>query len=146
MVMALSDCAITERQTKDRPLTTPQTQPNDELNLTTSDARIQELLERMNEIADLGAMNALLAWDQNTALPDGAGEVRGAQMATLQGILHERQTAARIGELLGELESVVAKAPYSDADRGLVRETRRGYDQATKASGLAALAALITGE
>jgi carboxypeptidase Taq len=113
-------------------VTTPHSQPNDELNLTTSDARIQELLERMNEIADLGAMNALLAWDQNTALPNGAGEVRGAQMATLQGVLHERQTAARIGELLGELEPVVAKAPYTDADRGLVRETRRGYDQATK--------------
>ncbi|HEX5441877.1 MAG TPA: hypothetical protein VFW76_13395, partial [Ktedonobacterales bacterium] len=116
-------------------MTTPQsqqTQPNDELNLTTSDARIQELLERMNEIADLGAMNALLAWDQNTALPDGAGEVRGAQLATIEGVLHERQTAARIGELLGELESVVASAPYTDADRGLVRETRRSYDQATK--------------
>jgi carboxypeptidase Taq len=113
-------------------VTTPQAHPNDELNQTTSDTRIQELLERMNEIADLGAMNALLAWDQNTALPDGAGEVRGAQMATLEGVLHERQTAPRIGELLGELESVVANAPYTDADRGLVRETRRSYDQATK--------------
>lgn len=107
-------------------------QANDALNFTTSDARIQELLERMNEIADLGAINALLAWDQNTALPDGAGEARGAQMATYQGVIHERQTAPRIGELLGELESAVAKAPYTDADRGLVRQSRREYDQATK--------------
>jgi carboxypeptidase Taq len=113
-------------------VTTPQSQPNDELTLTTSDVRIQELLERTSELADLGAMNALLEWDQNTALPDGAGEVRGAQLATLQGVLHERQTAARIGELLGELEPVVATAPYTDADRGLVRETRRGYDHAMK--------------
>lgn len=113
-------------------MTTPQSQPNDELNLTTSDTRIQELLERMSEIADLGAMNALLEWDQNTALPDGAGEIRGAQLATLQGILHERQTATRIGELLGELESVVAQPPYTDADRGLMRETRRAHDHATK--------------
>ena len=119
-------------------MTTPQSQPNqpnDELNLTTSDARIQELLEHMHEVADLGAIGALLGWDQNTALPDGAGEVRGAQMASFEGIVHERMTAARIGELLGELEMVVAQAPYSDADRGLVRQTRREYDQATKLPG-----------
>ena len=115
-------------------MTTPQPQPNDndQLNLTTSDARIQELLERMQAIADLGAIGALVSWDQNTALPDGAGEVRGAQQATFQGVIHERMTAPRIGELLGELEPVVANAPYTDADRGLVRETRREYDQATK--------------
>jgi carboxypeptidase Taq len=113
-------------------VSTAQARPNDELNFTTSDARVQELLERVREIGDLGAMNALLEWDQNTALPDGAGEVRGAQSATLQGVLHERQTAARLGELLGELEPVVEKAPYTDADRGLVRQTRRQYDHATK--------------
>ena len=90
-------------------MTTPQSQPNqpnqpnDGLNLTTSDERIQELLERMHEVADLSAIGALLGWDQNTALPDGAGEIRGAQMASFQGIIHERMTAARIGELLGEL-------------------------------------------
>jgi carboxypeptidase Taq len=116
-------------------VTTPpsqQSQPKDALNLTTSDARIQELLERLHEIADLGAINALVEWDQNTALPDGAGEVRGAQSAALQGVLHERQTNKRIGELLGELESVVAKAPYSDADRSLIRQAWRDYDHATK--------------
>ncbi|HEX6544045.1 MAG TPA: carboxypeptidase M32, partial [Ktedonobacterales bacterium] len=113
-------------------MTTPQSQPNGELTFTTSDARIQDLLERMREVADLGAIGALLSWDQNTELPEGAGEVRGAQMATFQGILHERMIATRIGELLGELESVVANAPYTDADRGLVRQTRREYDHATK--------------
>ena len=46
-------------------MTTPQSQPNDndQLNLTTSDARIQELLERMQAIADLGAIGALVSWD-----------------------------------------------------------------------------------
>ncbi len=134
---SLCDRAAT-KQHEGSTVTTPQSQPNqpnDELNLTTSDARIQELLERMHEVADLGAIGALLGWDQNTALPDGAGEMRGAQMASFQGIVHERMTAARIGELLGELESVVAQAPYTDSDRGLVRQTRREYDQATKLPG-----------
>lgn len=57
---------------------------------TRSDARVSELLDRMHEIADLSALGALAEWDQNTEMPEGAGEVRGDQMATLQGVLHER--------------------------------------------------------
>jgi carboxypeptidase Taq len=99
---------------------------------TRSDARIAELLTLQNELADLGALGALAAWDQNTILPDGAGEVRGMQMATLQGLVHERRTNPRLGALLGELESAVAEAPFTDADRALVREAKRAYDQSTK--------------
>src|SRR5690349_11891466 len=60
------------------------------VDFTHSDARIQELLERMHEITDLSALEALAEWDQNTAMPDGAGEIRGTQMATLHGLVHER--------------------------------------------------------
>ena len=59
-------------------------------NFTRSNAHIAELLERMHQIADLSALGALAEWDQNTDLPDGAGEIRGDQLATLQGVLHER--------------------------------------------------------
>jgi carboxypeptidase Taq len=86
----------------------------------------------MHELADLGALGALAAWDQNTALPDGAGEVRGQQLATLQGVLHDRATDPRLGALLDGLAEPVASATFSDADRGLVREAKRTYDHATK--------------
>ena len=99
---------------------------------TTSDQRISELLELMRAIGDLSALGALAGWDQNTALPDGAGEVRGMQLATLQGVLHDHMTNPHIGTLLAELEGPVAKAPFTDADRGLVREAKRSYDHATK--------------
>ena len=99
---------------------------------THSDARIQQLLERTHEIADLSALVALAGWDQNTALPEGAGEVRGHQLASIQGVLHDRWTAAQLGSLLDELEKVVEQPTYTDADRGLVRQTRRAYDNATK--------------
>src|SRR5579884_2815745 len=79
---------------------------------TRSDAHIQALLERMHAISDLGALAALAEWDQQTALPEGAGEVRG--------------------RLLDELEKVVGQSSYTDADRGLVRVARREYTQATK--------------
>jgi carboxypeptidase Taq len=99
---------------------------------TSSDEHIGELLGHMHEIADLSALDALSGWDQNTAMPEGGSEMRGAQQATLQGVLHERWTAPRLGSLLDELGEKVQQAPYTDADRGLVRQGRRGYDRATK--------------
>src|SRR6266852_112419 len=99
---------------------------------THSDAHISELLDRMHEIADLSALGSLSGWDQNTAMPEGGSEVRGAQQATLYGILHERWTAPRLGSLLDELGEKVEQASYTDADRGLVRQARREYDHATK--------------
>ena len=99
---------------------------------TRSDAHIQALLERMHAISDLGALAALAEWDQQTALPEGAGEVRGHQLATILGALHERWTDAQLGRLLDELEKVVGQSSYTDADRGLVRVARREYTQATK--------------
>jgi carboxypeptidase Taq len=105
---------------------------NSALTFTTGDSRIAELLDRMHEIADLGALGALAGWDQNTALPDGAGEIRGMQLATLQGILHDKETDARLGTVLDELAAPVQQASFTDADRGLVREAKRSYDHATK--------------
>src|SRR5205085_9877062 len=53
-------------------------------------------------------------------------------LATLQGVIHERWTAQRLGNLLNELSDVVNRSDYTDADRGLVREAQRNYDRATK--------------
>jgi carboxypeptidase Taq len=86
----------------------------------------------MRVISDLSALAALAEWDQNTALPDGAAEVRGMQIATLQGTIHERWTDQYLGALIAELEPKVQTAAYTDADRGLVRQARREYDHATK--------------
>jgi carboxypeptidase Taq len=99
---------------------------------TRGDTRIAELLDRMHEIADLSALGALAEWDQNTDMPEGAGQVRGDQMATLQGVLHERWTAERLGQLLDELDHPSAQEHLTDADKGLIREARRGYDRSTK--------------
>lgn len=99
---------------------------------THDNASIAELLKHMHEIADLSALGALAEWDQNTDMPEGAGEIRGDQMATLQGVLHERWTTERLGHLLSKLEQPGEQANLSDADKGLVREARRAYDRSTK--------------
>jgi len=99
---------------------------------THSDARIKELLDYMHEIADLEALTELIDWDQNTAMPKGAAQVRGAQMATLKGVLHERWTSPQLGNLIRKLGKEVKQASFTDTDRGLVREALRGYEHATK--------------
>ncbi|MBO0783205.1 MAG: carboxypeptidase M32 [Ktedonobacteraceae bacterium] len=107
------------------------TEQND-INFTQSDQRINELLHALREIADLEALQALTDWDQQTGMPAGAGEVRSYQAATLQGLIHERWTSPRLGKLLTELESVIEQSPFTNADRGLVRQARRVYDRSTK--------------
>ena len=99
---------------------------------TNGDTDITELLEYMHEIEDLKALGSLAEWDQNTEMPEGAGEVRGYQSATLQGVLHERWTNQHLGSLLNKLNAVINRSGYTDADRGLVREAQRNYDRSTK--------------
>jgi carboxypeptidase Taq len=99
---------------------------------TSGDAGIAELLDYMHEIEDLKALGSLAEWDQNTEMPEGAGDVRGHQMGTLQGVLHERWTTQRLGTLLNALSNVINRSDYTDADRGLVREAQRNYDRAKK--------------
>ncbi len=97
-----------------------------------SDERIRELLKYANVISDLEAFSSLAGWDQQTGMPEGAAEGRAHQMATMQGLIHERNVDPRLGELLSQLEDVVKQPEYSDMDRGLVYHMRRNYDQATK--------------
>lgn len=113
-------------------MSTPAAESNIALTFTDSDTRISELLDAMHEIADLSALGSLAGWDQNTALPEGAGEIRGQQLATLEGVLHDRITAPRIGTLVAELAREIDAETFTDADRGLVRHARRAYDHATK--------------
>jgi carboxypeptidase Taq len=102
------------------------------VNFTTSDPTISQLLTRLHEISDLQALDALAGWDQQTAMPPGASEVRMHQVATLQGLIHERSTAPEIGILLDQLAEKVQQPPFTDADRGLYSQVKRDYDQATK--------------
>ncbi len=99
---------------------------------THSDAQISELLEHVREISAIGELGALTGWDQNTIMPEGASEVRGAQMAVVQGLLHERWTNPKLGSLLSALEEVVQGQTFTDADRGLVREAARNHKKYAK--------------
>lgn len=99
---------------------------------TQGDSGLDQLLERMNTVTALGALGSLAAWDMNTILPEGAGEVRGAQMAVMQGIIHDKWVDPELAKLIQEQASVVQQPSHTDADRGLVRVALRDYEQSTK--------------
>jgi carboxypeptidase Taq len=89
----------------------------------------EELMQRVREEAMLASIEALLEWDEETRMPSGAVEGRSEQLAMVAGLLHERGTDPRLGELLDELEgSPLLEDPASPAAVN-VRELRRDYDR-----------------
>ena len=58
-----------------------------------------ELMGMVRDEATLASIEALLEWDEETSMPAGAVEGRSEQLALLAGLLHERGTDPRLGEL-----------------------------------------------
>lgn len=85
-------------------------------------------LSLSREAGILGSVEALLDWDSETVMPPGGLATRAEQIAYIAGLAHERRTNPRIGELLAKLEGETLD-PIAQTN---VRETRRGYDRATK--------------
>lgn len=89
-----------------------------------------DLARELREVATLASSIAVLGWDQETMMPADGADLRAAQLALLSGIVHERRTSARIGELIAECEGDPALAG-SDRISANLREIRREFDRAT---------------
>jgi carboxypeptidase Taq len=89
---------------------------------------LTELKEAYGEIADLSRAAAVLSWDQQTYMPPRGFAARGQQLATLSGLMHERLTSPRLGDLL---ESARAAARNAD-DAALLRELAFQRDRSTR--------------
>ncbi len=97
--------------------------------------KIEELMRRLNRIVDLGHASAILEWDQETYIPDGAHESRAKQISTLRTIAHEEATSGGLGELLSDLSNNLAGAVVDDKRaEALVRVAIRDFEKATKLS------------
>lgn len=96
------------------------------------EAQLEYLRSLLARVHDLNSAAAVLEWDQETYMPDGATEARAHQVATLRRLAHEYFTADEIGRLLEELEPEVAGLDAGTTEASLVRVTRRDYDLARK--------------
>ena len=94
--------------------------------------RFDELKTLLARVADLNAAAAVLEWDQETYMPDGAAEARGHQIATLRKLAHEFFTTDEVGTLLEALAPATQALDPVSTEASLVRVARRDYEKALK--------------
>jgi carboxypeptidase Taq len=98
----------------------------------TMQKKLKELKKRLQEVEALGAVNAVLGWDQTTYMPPGGAPARGRQMAIVSRLTHEKLTDPEVGHLLDALESDIDELPADSDDAALIRVVRRDFEKATR--------------
>ncbi|MCK4302295.1 MAG: carboxypeptidase M32, partial [candidate division Zixibacteria bacterium] len=91
-----------------------------------------ELVSRLREVALLSSCSSVLRWDERTYMPRGGGVLRADQLAMISGLMHEKFTDPRIGELLSILEQSDLVGDEDSPEAANIRETRHDYDRYTK--------------
>ncbi len=94
--------------------------------------RLDELKTLLGQVQDLNAAAAVLEWDQETYMPDGAAGARAYQVATLRKLAHEFFTADEVGTLLEALAPATQALDPVSTEASLVRVARRDYEKALK--------------
>ncbi len=92
--------------------------------------KLEQLKERLGEVADLGYASGVLGWDQQVNMPPAGNEARGQQLATLNKIAQEKFISDEVGRLIEDLKQELAGADSDDA--ALVRVAARNYDKAKR--------------
>lgn len=94
---------------------------------------LDQLRTHLARIHDLHRAAAVLEWDQEAFMPDGATEARAHQLSTLYALAHELQTSDALGDVIDAIEAADDPARDDDAaDAALLRVARRDYDRARK--------------
>ena len=93
---------------------------------------MQELRALDKKIRSFSQIGAILGWDQETYLPDGAVSDRAQQLAVLETHLHSLITNPDLSRFLSALEE---SPPPSLIDQALVKSLRRDHDRAIKIPG-----------
>ncbi|MFO0774349.1 MAG: carboxypeptidase M32 [Nitrospiraceae bacterium] len=102
-------------------------------------ATLESLCARLRDIQHINSASSLLSWDMETYMPAGGGAARADQIATLQGLAHERLVATETERLLGQWVDLETGAPldrpgdaWDETGRALLREVWRDYSRAKK--------------
>ncbi|MBS0210604.1 MAG: carboxypeptidase M32 [Planctomycetes bacterium] len=99
-------------------------------------ARHEELYAQVvahcRETALLTSIDALLGWDERCMLPSAGGDHRAEQMTLLAGLIHERQTALKLGDWLNELASGPLAADKESDAAANIRQLKYHYEKRTK--------------
>jgi carboxypeptidase Taq len=91
-----------------------------------------DLVALQREAGTLGSISALVSWDQETYMPPAGAKARAEQSSLLAGIIHERNTSAKLGDLIAQCEADNDLSDQATPEGASIREMRRDYDLATK--------------
>lgn len=92
--------------------------------------KLATLREHIAQVVDLTRAAEVLAWDQETYMPQGGAAARADQISTLSGLAHELFIDEKVGALLEEL--IAAGLPYDSDDGSFVRVQWREYQKAVR--------------
>jgi carboxypeptidase Taq len=102
------------------------------LEATMSHKVFERLCNYTRETSLLNSIGEVLQWDERVMAPPAAGAYRAEQIAYLAGLVHQRQTDAKVGDWLDEL-SVSDLADDAESDAGVtIRQLKREYDKQVK--------------
>ena len=96
------------------------------------EAALQELRDRLAEVADLSRTSRLLFWDQQVMMPPGGAKARSEMVGTLSRLIHDKFVDERVGELLETLRPHEESLDAESDDAALIRVTRRDYEKAVR--------------
>lgn len=69
-------------------------------------------MNRLLEIRRIQSAASVLSWDQETYMPAGGGTARAEQIATLEGLAHEKLVSREVETLLtGWVDPATGQAP-----------------------------------
>jgi carboxypeptidase Taq len=94
--------------------------------------KLEQLKEKLGEVADIGNAASILSWDQQVNMPPGGNEARGQQLATLSKIAQEKFITDEVGRLIDDLKQEFDGADTDEA--ALVRVAARDYEKAKRVS------------
>lgn len=94
--------------------------------------KMVKLKALLAEVSDLRAASAVLGWDQLVNMPEGGAEDRGEQIATLEGLIHQKSTSDEIGKLISDLEPDIQGLDPDSDDSRLWKVCKREFEKATK--------------
>ena len=90
----------------------------------------EELTTLVRDTGILHSVAELLEWDQEVCMPPGGNAHRAQQRSLLAGMVHERITSPRVGELLAECEE--EEYPEGSPEAVNIREIGRRYRKQTR--------------
>jgi len=89
--------------------------------------KYKQLKTHLQEIWDLGKVQALLSWDRQTKMPPRGAAARTRQTSTLARMIHERFTSDQVGQLLEELTPWLDDLDFDSDQAALIRLAKREY-------------------